>query len=882
MTDRLAQLAADPISFTPANEEELKAAMANPMWRLNNLYIITTKEEGDDGEGLVVRFRMNAAQRRLAESLWFRNIIPKARQLGITTFACILALDYALFTPNFQAGIIAHTDGAAKKIFRDKVMFAYERLPEQLRQALPLAKQSAEELVFANGSSILVSTSMRGGTLHFLHVSEFGKICARFPHRAREIVTGSLPAVTGSGIVMIESTAEGRDGAFYEMTMRAKALADQGKKLTPKDYRLHFYPWFEGPDYQMDPAGVVITDRDHDYFDELEAKLGITLTMRQRAWYCATRDSDFPGDQQKMWQEYPSCVSGDTYVSTLDGMVRIKDIEVDGRRVLAKFDQGVRPAFKVETTLGYTIVCTEDHKILCPDGEFRELRNLKVGDEIQLGRPQFGLDYKEVTYWPNKFAPSHILIDEDLALFIGVYMGDGSFSSDTVSIACASEDHDMVEHVSEMLSKYISTPTGRYVGSKNGGYELRSSSVEAKKPLFALGLIKVRESGGYTRNVHVPEYIMQSPKSVVAAFLRGIFETDGFVCRKGTSIKLFSKYEHFVKDIQLLLLGFGIEARVSRHIKRGGPEGQYEYVGYELALRADGVRKFASEIGFMSIRKQARAEMSLKKRRSGSHAIFNWTDTIAAIQPVGDIHVYDIMTDTHQFNAAGIEVHNCVEECFMVSSEGCYYSQQFARARKEGRIVAKLPTVESVPCWTFWDIGNSDGTAIWVMQKVGQEFRLIRFYEAWGEPYSHAAQWLQSLGLVFDRHYLPHDADHVRQGQTTNKSPRQMLEELMPGHRFEIVPRVQDINWGIQQVRDVFPLLWFDETECKAGIVHLESYKKRWNERQGCWSDEPDKAGGHSEAADALRQFAQAYAGGLINVRRTTQRRTTTPNWRVA
>lgn len=530
MTDRLAQLAADPINFTPANEEELKAAMANPMWRLNHLYYITTKEEEDEGEGLVALFKMNGAQKKLAENLWYRNIVPKARQRGITTFACILALDYALFTPNFQAGIIAHTDGAAKKIFRDKVLFAYERLPEQLRQALPLTKQSAEELVFANGSSILVSTSMRGGTMHFLHVSEFGKICARFPHRAREIVTGSLPAVPNSGVVMIESTAEGREGSFYEMTMRAKALADQGKNLTAKDYRLHFFSWWDADEYQMDPRGVIITEQDHDYFDELEAKLGIMLTMRQRAWYCATRDSDFAGDQQKMWQEYPSTV----------------------------------------------------------------------------------------------------------------------------------------------------------------------------------------------------------------------------------------------------------------------------------------------------------------------------------------------------------------DECFMVSSEGCYYTQQFTRARKEGRIVTRLPTVESAPCWTFWDIGNSDGTAIWVMQKVGQEFRLIRFYEAWGEPYSHAAQWLQSLGLVFDRHYLPHDADHVRQGQTTNRSPRQMLEELMPGHRFEIVPRVQDINWGIQQVRDVFPLLWFDETECKAGIVHLESYKKRWNERQGCWSDEPDKAGGHSEAADALRQFAQAYAGGLINVRRTTQRSTTPLNWRVA
>lgn len=447
-----------------------------------------------------------------------------------TTFACILALDYAMFTANFQAGIIAHTDGTAKKLFRDKVLFAYDMLPEEIRAAMPLRKQSAEELVFDNGSSILVSTSMRGGTMHFLHISEFGKICARFPHRAREIVTGSLPAVPKTGIVIVESTAEGRDGDFYSMTMRAKAHDDAGKTLTIKDYRLHFFPWYAGPDYQMEPEGVIITDADHDYFDELEAKLGIRLNIRQRAWYCATRDEDFSGDQQKMWQEYPSTV----------------------------------------------------------------------------------------------------------------------------------------------------------------------------------------------------------------------------------------------------------------------------------------------------------------------------------------------------------------DECFMVSSEGCYFTKQITAARKQNRILEHLPTIESTPCWTFWDIGNSDGTAVWVIQKIGQEFRAIRFYEAWGEPYADAVQWLQSLGLAWDTMYLPHDADHVRQGQTSNKSPKDMLEELMPGVRFEIVPRIEDINWGIQQTRDVFPMLWFDETECKPGIIHLESYRKKWNQNQERWSDQPDKAGGHSEAADALRMFAQAYTAGLMNLYKPPPRKRRTGSWRTA
>lgn len=834
------------------------------MYRLDNLYSITTKEEEGEGEGLVVRFRMNKAQQRLADNLHFRNIIPKARQLGFTTFSCILALDYALFTPNFQAGIIAHTDGAAKKLFRDKVLFAYEKLPEILRGAMPLKKQSAEELVFANGSSILVSTSMRGGTMHFLHISEFGKICARFPHRAREIVTGSLPAVPKSGVVIIESTAEGRDGDFYLMTMRAKALADAGKDLTSKDYRLHFFPWYEGPDYWMEPDGVVITPKDNEYFDSLEAKLGIELPVERRAWYCAVRDGDFSGDEQKMWQEYPSCVSAETYVSSPDGIVRIKDIQVDGARIQAKFDQGVKPVFKVETTLGYTLVCTADHPILCRDGEYRELQELTAGDSIQLGQPTFGNRYQNVTYQPNKLATASISIDETLALFVGIYMGDGSFHNNCVSIACDAGDTDTIDVVTQLLTRYISKPCGRLTGSKNGCLELRSSSIAAKDALFAMELVKVRDSGGYTRNVHVPGYIMRSPRPVVAQFLKGVFETDGFASRDGCSIKMFSKYEHFVKDIQLLLLGFGIESRVSRQIKRNG---EYEYVGYELVLRANGVRKYAAEIGFISERKSSRARLSLSKRKSGSNANFSWHDAIASIEPAGDQHVYDITTDTHNFNAGGIVVHNCVEECFQVSSEGCYYTKQIATARKNGRFTS-LPLIPSVPGFTFWDIGNSDGTAIWVVQKVGHEWRCIRFNEWWGEPYSTCTQWLQGLGMTWDTMFLPHDADHVRQGQNVNKSPKQMLEELMPGVRFEIVPRIDDINWGIQQTRDFFPNLWFDEQQCKDGIIHLEAYRKRWNERQQVWSDQPDKTGGHSEAADALRQLAQAYANGQINVNR--------------
>lgn len=226
-----------------------------------------------------------------------------------TTLIAILWLDTALFsTSPIRCGIIAQDKDAAEKIFRDKVKFAYDSLPEVLRERFPLKKATMSELEFEhNGAAIRVATSMRSGTIHRLHISEFGKICAKFPEKAKEIITGSLPAVPKSGITVIESTAEGNDGPFYSMTMRALAQQEQGAPLSVRDYRLHFYPWFGADEYAMDPAGIVITDADHEYFNAIEALPGgVTITPPQRAWYVATREADYNGDRVLMGQEYPS------------------------------------------------------------------------------------------------------------------------------------------------------------------------------------------------------------------------------------------------------------------------------------------------------------------------------------------------------------------------------------------------------------------------------------------------------------------------------------------------------------------------------------------------------------------------------------------------
>lgn len=286
--------------------EELRQLLNDPVLRLNTLYWIITK--GDNDEDLVVRFVPNVVQRQLMGQLWHRNLVLKARQRGITTLIAIMWLDTALFSPGpVYCGIIAHEREAAEEIFRTKVLFAYDRLPEGLRERFPLAKKTATELVFAhNGATIRVATSMRSGTIHRLHVSELGKIAAKYPFKAREVLTGSIPAVPTSGVLVVESTAEGQDGAFYDLAQIAKATADSCRTLSEKDYRFHFFSWWDADEYELDPDLVVFTEKDHEYFRRVEAIIGRPISMRKRAWYVATRRADFADEAPLMWQEYPS------------------------------------------------------------------------------------------------------------------------------------------------------------------------------------------------------------------------------------------------------------------------------------------------------------------------------------------------------------------------------------------------------------------------------------------------------------------------------------------------------------------------------------------------------------------------------------------------
>lgn len=227
--------------------EDAFALLRSQEWRLSNLYKIKDKE------GKVVDFEPNWAQKTLLKASNL-NIVLKARQLGVTTFHALLFLDYCLFQPNTNAAIVADNKDIAREIFVDKVKFAYDNLPQFVRDMCCAYRDNVHEMRFANGSVFRVATSLRGGTIQLLHITEFAKVCQENPTKANEIISGALNAVQAGQFVCIESTARGREGHFFNLCKAAQAQEDSQIPLGSLDWKLWFFPWYYEPSYTLDTS----------------------------------------------------------------------------------------------------------------------------------------------------------------------------------------------------------------------------------------------------------------------------------------------------------------------------------------------------------------------------------------------------------------------------------------------------------------------------------------------------------------------------------------------------------------------------------------------------------------------------------------------------
>ncbi len=367
--------------------EELKL-LRDPLWRLNNLYWIKT------AEGQRQKFNLNWAQQYLWENLHECNIILKARQLGITTFFCLYLLDKVLWGENVQAGIIAHTLDDASNFFRDKIKYAFDQLHPNIRKLFKCVGDSAKELSLTNGSTIRVGTSLRSSTLQYLHISEFGKICARNPERAREIVTGSLNTVHAGQSIFIESTAEGKQGAFYDMCQ----IAQTSEPKSNQDFKFHFFPWWKHPEYSQGVEHELSEDL-KEYFDKL-ALDGIKITNAQKWWYANKQKFQ----KEDMFREFPSKPE-EAFAASQEGYWYSSDIKAlwDGGHVT---NVSHDPALPVHTSwdLGQHDPCSifffqisrsDDVRII----DFWEKPNTKL-DQISIMLKEKKYNYG-VHIWPH-------------------------------------------------------------------------------------------------------------------------------------------------------------------------------------------------------------------------------------------------------------------------------------------------------------------------------------------------------------------------------------------------------------------------------------------------------------------------------------------------
>lgn len=200
---------------------------------------------------------------------------------------------------------------------------------------------------------------------------------------------------------------------------------------------------------------------------------------------------------------------------------------------------------------------------------------------------------------------------------------------------------------------------------------------------------------------------------------------------------------------------------------------------------------------------------------------------------------------------------------------GSYYGKLISDAEKEGRI-GRVPWDPRVPVITAWDLGFGDMTAIWFMQKVGPERRIIDFYCNSGQGLEHYVKHLREKPYVYDPAILPHDA--AVHELSTAKSRQRFLREL--GVASRVLPKYA-FNDRVNAVRSLIPRCWFDDEKCGDGLHALREYMKKRKEGETGpkgepifldeplhnWASHPADAFGYLALGEDNRKFGKPGEG---------------------
>lgn len=167
--------------------------------------------------------------------------------------------------------------------------------------------------------------------------------------------------------------------------------------------------------------------------------------------------------------------------------------------------------------------------------------------------------------------------------------------------------------------------------------------------------------------------------------------------------------------------------------------------------------------------------------------------------------------------------------------QGSYYGKLLQSIEEQGHF-GEFPWIPQIPVDTWWDIGQSDSTAIWYTQAVGEnKINVIDYDEESGEGLPFYAKLLREKPYIYGKHVFPWDmmVKEFGSGEIRAQTARQL--GIRPQH---IAPK-RGVHEGIDAVRKLLPICYFDRVNCERGIYALQSYHKEWDEKRSEFRQNP-------------------------------------------
>ncbi|MFN3199792.1 MAG: SpoVR family protein [Bradymonadia bacterium] len=424
--------------------------------------------------------------------------------------------------------------------------------------------------------------------------------------------------------------------------------------------------------------------------------------IREEAYYFA------PQGMTKIMNEGWACVRAGTYVFTDQGMVEMAHLvergagEVfDGEKRQQVYDRNIIPdhdTVTVTTRRGLELCGSNNHRVLLDDNEtWKRLDELKVGDRIAIsgGGDMWATEPVQIDWLPPESVTLHDVadeagvsvwtvlrhragkstrkahsieaalqaydtaqtfasakslnrrggvyipgvLDEALGAFLGYLAGDGHISRRKRHLGLTTGDEPQARRFFELAESLFGvTPTQRLDG--NRWRVLLHAETVSDFLTQGLGMTE----GPSAHEKKVPDAVLRSPEPVVRAFLRALFDCDGYAGKQGVILSTVS--DKMAEQVQLLLLNYGILNR--RRRQKDGC--------WHVHVTGASAKTFAERIGFGLERKQTALEAYVSDRKWFKAE--RWFDEVVALTE-GREDVYDIsVTDTHRYAAGGLINHN--------------------------------------------------------------------------------------------------------------------------------------------------------------------------------------------------------------------------------